>query len=71
MAEAFLKNNQNKNKLNKYLSLKLLELHQGDQIMTATCKNTSLSSASSYSVLFRPCEAEEADQGLVRHNELD
>ena len=40
MAEAFLKNNQNKNKLNKYLSLKLLELHQGDQIMTATCKNT-------------------------------
>ena len=32
----FLKNYQNKNKLKKYLSLKLLELHQGDQIMIAT-----------------------------------
>ena len=36
MAETFLKNYQNKNKLKKYLSLKLLELHQGDQIMIAT-----------------------------------
>ena len=30
MAESFLKNNQIKNELNEYLSLKLLELHQGD-----------------------------------------
>ena len=76
MAESFHKNNQNKNKLNEYLSLKLLKLHQGDQITTATCRNTSLSSPYSYSeldiqVLFRSCEAEEADQRLVRHIELD
>ena len=41
MAEIFLKTNQNKNKLNEYLPLKLLELHQGDQIMIATYRNTS------------------------------
>ena len=69
MAESFLKNNQNKNELNEYLSLKLLELHQGDQIMIATYRNTSLSSPSSCSELetVRPCEAEEVDQRLVRH----
>ena len=32
MTESFLKNNQNKNELNEYLFLKLLELHQADQI---------------------------------------
>ena len=36
MADSFFKNNQNKNELKEYLSLKLLELHQGDQIMIAT-----------------------------------
>ena len=36
IAESFLKNNQSKNKLNEYLSLRLLELHQGDHIMNAT-----------------------------------
>ena len=51
MAESFLKNNQNNNKLNKYLSLKLHELHQGDQIMIATYRNTSLSFPSSCSEL--------------------
>ena len=45
IAESFLKNNQSKNKLNEYLSLRLLELHQGDQIMNATYRNTSLSSS--------------------------
>ena len=72
MAESFLKNNQNKNELNWCLSLKLLELHQGDQIMIATYRNTSLSSPFSPSELdtqvsVRPSEAEEADQRLVRH----
>ena len=72
MAESFLKNNQNKNELNWCLSLKLLELHQGDQIMIATYKKTSLSSPFSPSELdtqvsVRPSEAEEADQRLVRH----
>ena len=42
MSESFLKNNQNKNELNEYLSLNF-ELHQGDQIMIATYRNTSLS----------------------------
>ena len=51
MAESFLKNNQNNNQLNDYLSLKLLELHQGDQTMIVTYKNTSLSSPSSCSEL--------------------
>ena len=72
MAEIFLKINQNKNELNEYLSLKLLELPYGDQIMIATYRNTSLSSPSSCSefntqVSVRPCEAEEADQRLVRY----
>ena len=76
MAESFLQNNQNKNKMNKYLSLKLLELHQGDQIMIATYRNTSLSSLSFCSeldiqVFVRQCEAEEADQCQVRHIRLD
>ena len=72
MAESFLKNNQNWKELNHYLSLKLLELHQGDQIMIATYRNTSPSSPSFCSELdtvvsVRSCEAEEADQRLVRH----
>ena len=41
MAESFLKSDQNENKLNKYLPLKLLKLHQSDQILIATYKNTS------------------------------
>ena len=49
--ESFLKNNRNKNKLNKYLSLKLLEIHQGDQIMFERYRNTSLNSTSSCSEL--------------------
>ena len=72
MAESFLKNNQNWKELNHYLSLKLLELHQGDQIMIATYRNTSPSSPSFCSELdtlvsVHSCEAEEADQRLVRH----
>ena len=52
--------------------MKLLELHQGDQIIIETYRNTSLSSPSSCSELdtqvsVRPCEVEEADQSLVRH----
>lgn len=71
MAEGFLKNNDNKNKLYEYLSLKLLDLHLGDQLMVVIYKNTSLSSPSPRSELdtqvsVRPSEAEEADQRLVR-----
>ena len=58
MTDSFLKNNQSKNKLDEYLSLKLLKPQQGDQVMIAACRNTSLSSPFSYSeldiqVLFR------------------
>ena len=72
MGESFLKNDRNKTELNEYLSLKLLELHQGDLIMVASYQNTALSFPSSCSemdtpVSVRPCEAEEADQRLVRH----
>ena len=63
---------QPKQEWTERLSLKLLRLHQGDQIMIATYRNTSLSSPSSCSELdpqfsVRPCEAEEVDQCLVRH----
>ena len=75
MAEIFLKTNQNKNKLNEYLPLKLLELHQGDQIMIATYRNTSQQitispfscSELEIQVSVRPSEPEEVDQRLVRH----
>ena len=72
MAEQFLSNSENKDKLNEYLAKKLLELHQGDQMLVVTYKNTSLVSQPSCSELdqhvpTRPCEAEEADQRLVRH----
>ena len=57
---------------NEYLAKKLLELHQSDQMLVATYKNTSLVSHSSCEELdqhvpVRPCAAEEADQRLVRH----
>ena len=72
MAENFLSNSENKDKLNEYLAKKLLELHQSDQMLVATYKNTSLVSQTSCSELdqhvpVRPCAAEEADQRLVRH----
>ena len=58
-------------KINEYLATKLLEL-QGDQILVVTYKNTALTSQPSCPELdqhfpVRPCEAEEADQRLVRH----
>ena len=62
--------------MNEYLPLKLLELHQDDQVMVAAYRNTTLSFPSSCSELdikvsVRPCEAKEADQRLVRQIELD
>ena len=72
IARSFLKNIQNKNKLNKYLSLKLLKPHLGDQIMNEKYRNTSLRFSSSCTELdtqlsLRPCKAEEGVQHLVRH----
>ena len=51
MVESFLKINQNKNESNNYLSLKLLELHQGDHTKTATYKIHHYFPPSSYSDL--------------------
>ena len=70
MADSFLKSSENKNKLNEYLATKLLELHQGDQILVVTYKSTTLMSQLSCPELdqhfpVRPCEAEEADLRLV------
>ena len=61
-----------KKKLNEYLASKLLQLHQDDQIFVVTYKNTAITSQTSCRELdqhfpVRPCEAEEADQRLVRH----
>ena len=71
MAENFLKNSENENQLNEYLAKKLLELHQGDQLMIVIYRNTALSSQSCVeldeNVPVRPCTAEEADQRLVRY----
>ena len=44
MADSFPKSSENKNKLNEYLATKLLELHQGDQILVVTYKNIALTS---------------------------
>ena len=70
MADSFLKSSENKNKLNEYLATKLLELHQGDQILVVTYKNTTLTSQPSCPELDQHfpvhlCEAEEADHRLV------
>ena len=67
MADSFLKNSENKNKLNEYLATKLLEIHQDDQTLVVTYKNTALASQPScpeldQHFLVRPCKAEEADQ---------
>ena len=42
VAVSFLKSSENENKLIEYLATKLLELHQGDQILLVTYKNSFL-----------------------------
>ena len=42
VADSFLKSSENENKLNGHLATKLLELHQGDQILLVTYKNSFL-----------------------------
>ena len=42
VADSFLKSSENENKLIEYLATKLLELHQGDQILLVTYKNSFL-----------------------------
>ena len=66
--ESFLKNSQNKENLNNFLALKLLEFYQGYNSLTITKGDTietndeSLLADSSINV----CLGEEADQRLVR-----
>ena len=71
MADNFLKNSCNKNKLNEYLARKLIELHQGHQVFVVTFKDTALSVPSLCEELdqclpVRPSQLEKADQRLVR-----
>ena len=66
MAENFLSNSENKDKLNEYLAKKLLELHQSDQMLVATYKNTFLVSQTS-----RILWGEFQDWYLILCNEKD
>ena len=71
-SESFLSNSDNKDKLNKYLGRKLLELYQNEQMLVVTYENTSFTSKPTCTELdqyipVRPCGAEEVDQRLVRH----
>ena len=65
----FMKNPTNKEKLNCFLADKMLELHNGDQILVVTKGNCILyndrvlESDSTINL----CSAEEADQKMVRH----
>ena len=72
MPLTFMKESKNTNKLNEYLSKKLIELHKGPQLLIATWKDTVLCSfycephdPSDISVT--KCQSEEADQRIVRH----
>ena len=61
-----------KHKFNKYWAWKLLKLHQDEQMLFFTYKNTAFTSKPTYTELdqykpLRPCDAEEADQKIVRN----
>ena len=72
MQQTFMKESLNKNRLNEYLSRKLIELHTGPQLLIATLKDKVLCSfdyephdVSDISIT--KCQSEEADQRIVRH----
>ena len=72
MAQSSLSNSDNKDKLNKYLGRKLLQLYQNEQMLVVTYENTSFTSKPACTELdqyipVRSCGPEEADQKLVRH----
>ena len=72
MIDKFLRNSQNKNNLNEFLSKKIIGLHQSTKYIVATYKDTVLCSTSietlnSHDISITRCQSQEADQQLIRH----
>ena len=67
--ESFLKNSTNKENLNHYLALKLLEIHNASKSFTVTKANTIKTNNDSLLLESKisHCDSEEADQKLIRH----
>ena len=68
----FLRNSQNKNNLNEFLSKKIIDLHQSTMYMVATYKDTvfcstSIETLDSHDISTTHCQSEETDQRLIRH----
>ena len=65
----FLKNSINKDKLNLYLSQKMIEIHTGEKTLTVTMGSTIVTTDSvlASETMINSNSAEEADQKLVRH----
>ena len=66
MIDNFLRNIQDKNNLNEFLSKKIIDLHQSTKYMVATYKDIVLCSASietldSHEISITHCQSEEAD----------
>ena len=72
MIDNFLRNSQNKNNVNEFLSKKIIDLHKSTKYMVATYKDTVLCSTSietldSHDISITHCQSKEADQRLIRH----
>ena len=72
MIDNFLRNDQNKNNLNEFLSKNIIDLHQSTKYMVVTYKDTVICSTSiktldSHDISITHCQSEEADQRLIRH----
>ena len=72
MIDNFLRNSQNKNNVNEFLSKKIIDLHKSTKYMVATYKDTVLCSTSietldSHDISITQCQSKEADQRLIRH----
>ena len=65
----FLKNSQNKDRLNKFLAEKFMTEHMSTKILVFTHKNSILSNSGTIMTQddLLNCNSEEADQRLVRH----
>lgn len=72
MQESFLKNDENKNKLNLFLAKQMIKLHRGSKTLVATYKDSILvvppcqANVLITSSIGR-CQSEEADQRVIRH----
>ena len=67
MVQTFMKESKNKNTLNEYLATKLIEVHQGPQLLVTTLKDSVLCSFNAEpleqsDISITKCQSEEADQ---------